>query len=324
VVEKVHATDDRSDEYGRGGLWVQVRHDGATVPGLGESFQVAYLHMSQLYVSHGDRVDTSSVLGLSGATGGVGPHLHLHVSRDGRFCSAPVDPGCPDRIEGSVIPGFYDAPGCQSACEPVPVLWVQPARYGGEPWEGGGPAPDPCEGLDYAGRCDGDVISWCEDGLQVVDCAATGRVCAWHNDEVGHNCLDCARLGPPKCDGARHLSCASGALVATRCDELGQRCEPTGCVSDAPPDAGGDEVEDAPTDAPADVLADAPTDAPADAPTDALTDAPAVEDAPTDAPRGEEEGTPRARTKEGCQQGGTGWGASPWAWWGAWGRRRSR
>ena len=47
-----------------------------------------------------------------------------------------------------------------------------------------------CGALDAKGKCDGAVLSWCEDGAkQVVDCAATGRNCKWQDDSVGYNCV---------------------------------------------------------------------------------------------------------------------------------------
>lgn len=49
---------------------------------------------------------------------------------------------------------------------------------------------DPCEGLDYAGECQGQTLRWCEDGApRAVDCAARGQTCGWQNADIGHNCL---------------------------------------------------------------------------------------------------------------------------------------
>jgi V8-like Glu-specific endopeptidase len=51
------------------------------------------------------------------------------------------------------------------------------------------PAADPCGGLDYLGRCDGNVAAWCEDGaVQSVDCAAHGQRCGYVNASIGYYC----------------------------------------------------------------------------------------------------------------------------------------
>jgi hypothetical protein len=120
------------------------------VPGLARTHYVAYLHMSRIDVAVGDAVTTTTRLGLSGNTGGVAAHLHLHVATATNYCGAPVDPGCPTPawVGGSVIPsGFVDAPGCQSSCRPVPILWVQPAAYGGEAYTGRSACGSPVDGV---------------------------------------------------------------------------------------------------------------------------------------------------------------------------------
>lgn len=48
---------------------------------------------------------------------------------------------------------------------------------------------DPCMGVDYIGRCDGDVVVYCKEGeLRTRDCAATGQACAWIDAETGYYC----------------------------------------------------------------------------------------------------------------------------------------
>lgn len=47
-----------------------------------------------------------------------------------------------------------------------------------------------CGDLTYQGRCEGAVLSWCEnDAVQTVDCGADGRTCGWQNGDIGNNCL---------------------------------------------------------------------------------------------------------------------------------------
>jgi V8-like Glu-specific endopeptidase len=55
-------------------------------------------------------------------------------------------------------------------------------------YEADAPPEDPCEGVTFEGQCDGDVLSWCQDGLNVIDCAAQGAACAF-NDAQGY--FDC-------------------------------------------------------------------------------------------------------------------------------------
>lgn len=49
---------------------------------------------------------------------------------------------------------------------------------------------DACGGLDYLGRCNGNVAEWCESGqIQSVDCMATyGTTCGWIDDTTGYYC----------------------------------------------------------------------------------------------------------------------------------------
>ncbi len=49
------------------------------------------------------------------------------------------------------------------------------------------PAPDPCGGETWAGRCDGDTLIWCEaNAVQQATCNGT---CGWQSEDVGNNCL---------------------------------------------------------------------------------------------------------------------------------------
>ena len=49
---------------------------------------------------------------------------------------------------------------------------------------------DECEGIDFFGACDGDVLLWCNEGhLEVVDCAQLDAWCDYESDDIGFNCL---------------------------------------------------------------------------------------------------------------------------------------
>jgi murein DD-endopeptidase MepM/ murein hydrolase activator NlpD len=55
----------------------------------GDGFSTLYAHMSEIYVSPGQRVSAGTVLGLSGLTGyTTGHHLHFEI----RYFGAPVNP----------------------------------------------------------------------------------------------------------------------------------------------------------------------------------------------------------------------------------------
>ncbi len=51
------------------------------------------------------------------------------------------------------------------------------------------PEEDPCGGVDYLGRCEGDVAVWCDEGrLNRRDCGAEGQVCGWLDEDSGFWC----------------------------------------------------------------------------------------------------------------------------------------
>jgi len=48
-----------------------------------------------------------------------------------------------------------------------------------------------CGGLDYAGKCEGTVIQWCEnDEVIQLDCADHGAVCGWDSEKEYYTCMD--------------------------------------------------------------------------------------------------------------------------------------
>lgn len=272
VVDAVNPNDVRTTDYGSAGLWVRVRHDGSAVPGLPRTYYTAYMHLSRIDVSPGAAVTTTTRLGLSGNTGGVGAHLHLHLSTTPNYCGGPVDPGCPTGtyVRGSVVPaGFVDAPGCQQVCRAVTIQWVQPAAYGNEPYAG--TAAPGCGDLDYRGRCEGDTLRWCMAGAAMTaNCADRNAVCAFQDPTEGFNCLRCdpslmrPLLPGPRCEGTRYLRCEGTRALATDCAAMGMQCTPDGCITPPPPpplDAGntvdvgtdlGARDDGAPADAPRD------------------------------------------------------------------------
>ncbi len=86
-------------------------------------------------------------------------------------------------------------------------------------------ADDPCGGLDYQGRCDGDTLVWCSDDvLAQSDCSASQAHCGWQSATVGYDCLS---AGPTsscgdvdyagRCDDDTLSWCDGTALRTTDC-----------------------------------------------------------------------------------------------------------
>lgn len=71
-----------------------------------------------------------------------------------------------------------------------PVPDKEPEDGGGVGLLDGGPG-EPCDGLDFRGHCDGDIVSWCgRDGTRHTrDCAEHGLACGWLDDETGNWCM---------------------------------------------------------------------------------------------------------------------------------------
>lgn len=101
---------------------------------------------------------------------------------------------------------------------------------------GGGNA---CGDLTYQGKCDGNALSWCENGgVRSYDCAAAGKECVWESDSVGYNCVVPAVPPPPdvpvnncggldylgKCDGNTLVWCQEGQLKSFDCSGSAQTC----------------------------------------------------------------------------------------------------
>jgi hypothetical protein len=119
--------------------------------------------------------------------------------------SGPVDPG--GDPGGSADPcGGLDYKG---ACEGSVIKWCEKGQLqvfdcankgqtcawqddttGNNCVAGSAPPPADCDGLGYAGACDGNTLSWCENGaVKNYDCGEAGLVCKWQDNQIGNNCL---------------------------------------------------------------------------------------------------------------------------------------
>lgn len=69
--------------------------------------------------------------------------------------------------------------------------WIQEAVGSVDQLPGPGGTPeDGCQGIDFAGVCQGSTAVWCQDGkLMSKDCAATGRSCGWVPADNVYECF---------------------------------------------------------------------------------------------------------------------------------------
>lgn len=88
--------------------------------------------------------------------------------------------------------------------------------------------PDPCEGFDSFGACDGNLARWCEDGVpRVRDCGACNQTCYASVDNLGAYCATdgCQGIGfQGRCDGDVVEWCEGGDISRRDCGALGQTC----------------------------------------------------------------------------------------------------
>ena len=103
--------------------------------------------------------------------------------------------------------------------------WIDEIEAGNNP-DGG------CNGLDFLGRCDGDVAQWCEQNIvRTRDCGAKGVGCGFIDNQVGYIC-DCAGLpSGGRCHGDAIQRCDGNRLQEEDCSERGLTC---GLVQGAP------------------------------------------------------------------------------------------
>jgi hypothetical protein len=88
--------------------------------------------------------------------------------------------------------------------------------------------PDPCEGFDSFGGCDGNVARWCDNGVpRLRDCGACNQICLPSVDSLGAYCATdgCQGIGfQGRCNGAVAEWCEGGEISRRDCGELGQAC----------------------------------------------------------------------------------------------------
>lgn len=119
-------------------------------------------------------------------------------------------------------------PAPQPEPEPVPDPEPQPE-----------PEPnDPCNGISWAGVCQGNTAVWCQNGqLAQLDCATRGQVCGDAGD-LGNYCIDAPQPEPADpcegidyhgaCDGTVAIWCDADGYHEYDCADQGRRCGWTG------------------------------------------------------------------------------------------------
>jgi hypothetical protein len=107
----------------------------------------------------------------------------------------------------------------------VLASWIDEIEAGGNP-DGG------CNGLDFLGRCDGEVAQWCEQNIvRSRDCGDKGVGCSFIDNQVGYIC-DCTGLpNGGRCHGDAIQRCDGNRLREEDCSERGLTC---GLVQGAP------------------------------------------------------------------------------------------
>ena len=158
--------------------------------------------------------------------------------------------------------------------------------------------PDPCEGIDYFGCCDGQILRWCQDGVAFEkDCARMTGACGWSVTGGEYNCGTDGGEDP----SGDHLQLCPGGC-APDCEGL--ECGDDGCGGSCGV-CGADEVcEGGVCVAPEPVVEASPDAASQDA---ASQDAASQDTASQDAI---DTGTPSAKLPIGCAIGTE--PAAPW------------
>jgi hypothetical protein len=88
--------------------------------------------------------------------------------------------------------------------------------------------PDPCEGYDAVGGCDGQVAVWCIGGaVHRRDCGACEQTCLMDEDAGGFYCGDDPCMGLDylgRCNGDVAEYCEDGEFKSRDCGASGLRC----------------------------------------------------------------------------------------------------
>jgi hypothetical protein len=184
---------------------------------------------------------------------------------------------------------------------------------------------DPCEGLDYLGRCNGATAEWCDEGtFQSLDCALDGLRCDYVDDQTGYYCTEaipCGDVGRSgTCRGDVFVRCRNGSLIEEDCEASGLICRLVGdgarCSDPdlVPPDADTDPDRDA---SPPEVEVDAapsPVPLAADGGLPGEVPGPAEgADAGATGPNGLARGDEKSKAS-GCSARPSNSGVAPWAW----------
>ena len=113
--------------------------------------------------------------------------------------------------------------------------WYDCLSGGGGGTRGGQPAAGTCT-VGYEGTCTGDLLTYCQNGQQLVyDCATSGQACGWDPSGQYNNCVDAGTIVDPvdgcgglssagTCSGDLLSYCQDGQIVETDCGLSGNAC----------------------------------------------------------------------------------------------------
>ncbi|HIA04511.1 MAG TPA: S1 family peptidase [Myxococcales bacterium] len=153
------------------------------------------------------------------------------------YTGPTVQPG-PQPCNGVTFVGGCEAENTRAKwCNAEQELEVQNCQAGthcswsqsNDGWRCVAPAQDACEGVDYAGACTDNTLSWCDlGGLKERDCAACGESC-FSDNQGGFRCAtsQCGDLTSiAVCDGDTLKSCQSnGQPQIIDCGQYGDTCD---------------------------------------------------------------------------------------------------
>ncbi len=91
------------------------------------------------------------------------------------------------------------------------------------------PPSDPCNGETYAGRCDGQVVVWCENNaVQTSNCAQqTNKICGFNQQQNYYGCIDkpvdpCnGETYQGRCNGNTVIWCENQQVKSLNCNSCG-------------------------------------------------------------------------------------------------------
>jgi hypothetical protein len=84
---------------------------------------------------------------------------------------------------------------------------------------------DPCQGESYAGRCEGNLVVWCENGAVQKQACGAGKACEFAPQAGYHACISAdpcqGETYQGRCDGSTVVWCENDAVKKLDCKACG-------------------------------------------------------------------------------------------------------